>query len=686
MRSDKRVFVFNLLSWALVALAVVLAAMGIYSTTLAGGGRALAAALGTVSGLSIVNGAALFFMHALSRLILMRKRTPHESVRKCTITLWCALACVLFTHAVFALTMGMIAGTEETAIFFNGYRDGWARILYAAVLVYDALFLALFVATFAMTRALRREEKQLRRTARAEKREAKRAAAQAEAERRAEERREKERERAEREEQKRLALEREREERERERAEREEALRQEALRKAEAAALSEELAASASAEGAAEAVPMPAFAEQTDEKVPMSASEAASEGRQSAHTGYFSRRIGLWRILQLASVVLGILFYLLGTLAYMGRFGYVRFFIGPPHLYTSQKGAVASTVFFLLAAALTAAYLVFSFKLRGRKRALFADFLAHREEAETEEWIASDKKAYERMLKDYLKVNGCYYTDRARTKIKFRYKQVTNVYLALAILMGVAAAAGVFYVMAAASGVRGPLGAWAVIGEAVGVLILFFLYFFFWSERIVRFRLFALPLTMENLTAEGFVDEPYDERWLNYIRENEKLSKMAEKTTNAYSKSFFRTVLTNPVDLVLLAIPFIYVMVLVYVIRVVASIAGVTLSGVTGGSSDSYSETSSEQSSAQSSSETVSAPKKVIIEGRGYGEEYEVGDDGRLYRYGRWTDYHIIGNDIYDDSRGNKCVAFLLGYGYDTYGTVSAANGEEIPFMRWRTE
>ena len=193
------------------------------------------------------------------------------------------------------------------------------------------------------------------------------------------------------------------------------------------------------------------------------------------------------------------------------------------------------------------------------------------------------------MAKEYIDVNGLYYTNKNRTKIHLAYQTTTYFY-------GILFFVPIFLIVYVLSqyNIEDFNSTLFLLGAFILLGILLIVYFILFVKRIVNIKLYSELKNARIVNSE--LEQDFDERYIEYI-ENEKtgvLKKRAIKLANAHS--IFKYLFSSLSDAILIGIPFIYIVILVFLILMIVNIAISILGGATNNNASSSS-TSSDESS-----------------------------------------------------------------------------------------
>lgn len=278
-----------------------------------------------------------------------------------------------------------------------------------------------------------------------------------------------------------------------------------------------------------------------------------------------------------------------------------------------------------------------------RKIKLYHFYLEHRDDLEK----SIDEKTRYRMAKEYIDVNGLYYTNKKRTKIHLAYKTTTYIY-------GILFFVSIFLIVSVLkqANMEDFYSTLLFLGEFILLAILLIVYFILCVKRIVNIKLYS---EMKNARiVDSNLEQDFDERYMDYIQ-NEKtgvLLKRANKLGNA--NSIFKYLFSSLSDAILIGIPLIFIVVIVFVILMIFYIGLSILDGATG---HSYSSSSSSSNASSRNEENGDRSYKTCpfdLESECHLDDentphYLIGGSGKEYRifnFHRNTGY-------FEDENGN---------------------------------
>ena len=278
-----------------------------------------------------------------------------------------------------------------------------------------------------------------------------------------------------------------------------------------------------------------------------------------------------------------------------------------------------------------------------RKIKLYHFYLEHRDDLEK----SIDEKTRYRMAKEYIDVNGLYYTNKKRTKIHLAYKTTTYIY-------GILFFVSIFLIVSVLkqANMEDFYSTLLLLGEFILLAILLIVYFILCVKRIVNIRLYS---EMKNARiVDSNLEQDFDERYMEYIR-NEKtgvLLKRANKLGNA--NSIFKYLFSSLSDAILIGIPLIFIVVIVFVILMIVNIGLSILEGATGHSYSSSSSSSNASSRNEENDDRLYKTCPFDLESECHLDDentphYLIGGSGKEYRifnFHRNTGY-------FEDENGN---------------------------------
>ena len=278
-----------------------------------------------------------------------------------------------------------------------------------------------------------------------------------------------------------------------------------------------------------------------------------------------------------------------------------------------------------------------------RKIKLYHFYLENRDDLEK----TIDEKTRYRMAKEYIDVNGLYYTNKKRTKIHLAYKTTTYIY---GILFFVSSFL-IVYVLKQAN-MDYFETTLLLFGVFVLLAILLIVYFILCVKRIVNIKLYSEMKKARIVNSN--IEQDFDERYMEYIQ-NEKtgvLLKRATKLGNA--RSIFKYLFSSLSDAILIGIPLIVIEVIVFVILLIVRLCLIFLESLTEHSFSSTSSSSNASSRNEENDDRLYKTCPFDLEGECRLDDentpqYLIGGSGteyRIFNYHRNTGY-------FEDENGN---------------------------------
>ena len=278
-----------------------------------------------------------------------------------------------------------------------------------------------------------------------------------------------------------------------------------------------------------------------------------------------------------------------------------------------------------------------------RKIKLYHYYLENRDDLEK----TIDEKTRYRMAKEYIDVNGLYYTNKKRTKIHLAYKTTTYIY---GILFFVSSFL-IVYVLKQAN-MDYFETTLLLLGVFILLAILLIVYFILCVKRIVNIKLYSEMKKARIVNSN--IEQDFDERYMEYIQ-NEKtgvLLKRANKLGNA--RSIFQYLFSSLSDAILIGIPLILIEVIVFVILMIVRLFVILLEAVTDHSFSSTSSSSNASSRNEENDDRLYKTCPFDLEGECRLDDentpqYLIGGSGteyRIFNYHRNTGY-------FEDENGN---------------------------------
>lgn len=335
-------------------------------------------------------------------------------------------------------------------------------------------------------------------------------------------------------------------------------------------------------------------------------------------------------------------------------------------------------------------YLVYALFYFRFKKIVVQNFFVYRDQ------IEENNRYYQFLMKEiyrrYMKVNCIYYLNK-KNQVKYGYKR--NSVACLIVSFGLIVAT--FYLLvlySKSSPFEGerllyyyilptpdfPMMEYMAFGRSSCLIVIALTHLFYSMYRFKEFKKYAIEVSVEDVLSEK--QPQYDEKILEYSQSHPLLAKRNQWAFRCYQKNFLTGLYNSVEDAllfgILLSFAIIYVYLLVWIIAVVCEICGhpIRFQQNTTGGTDSL------------KTETVCS-KKLIIHGNGYNEKYEITSSGDIIQYGQYTDYFLIGGDIYRKptkvTEENFKIGFLIGYPNDERGSVGYVDSYsgEKPFLDW---
>ncbi|MDE6372884.1 MAG: hypothetical protein K2L72_00115, partial [Clostridia bacterium] len=277
-------------------------------------------------------------------------------------------------------------------------------------------------------------------------------------------------------------------------------------------------------------------------------------------------------------------------------------------------------------------FFVFGALSEKRKGEAYEYFTAHRDEYETENYLAANGKYYRSMVNDYLKVNSCFYGRKG--KVISMYKKCTG-YLFYPFIVSLLAVPVCVIGYSWSPDQNASNGSIAIIFALASMLCWFAFVFYYLvvSHRRRSYKRYAVKITVEQLNAD---DYDFDEAFMNYIGGDAKLSARATKMQDAGQKGIVPYVFSEPVTAVLLGGMAIYIIVIVYIAAVVITV----VSGNKG------------LTSTKSSGNAQQRQGRIVLYGGG-SDRYEVNDYGDICKFGARTGFIYVS---YTNIRAHETV------------------------------
>ena len=260
-----------------------------------------------------------------------------------------------------------------------------------------------------------------------------------------------------------------------------------------------------------------------------------------------------------------------------------------------------------------------------KKIKLYHFYLENRDELDK----SIDEQTRYRMAKEYIDVNGLYYTNKKRTKIHLAYQTTTYFY-------GILFFVSIFLIAYVLSqfNIEDFNSTLFLLGAFILLGILLIVYFILFVKRIVNIKLYSEMKNARIVNSE--LEQDFDERYIEYIK-NEKtgvLKKRAIKLENAHS--IFKYLFSSLSDAILIGIPFIYIVILVFLILMIINIAISILGGATNNKASSSSTSSDESSTNEENDDryTTTCPFDLESECRLDDENtphFLIGGSGKEY-------------------------------------------------------
>ena len=260
-----------------------------------------------------------------------------------------------------------------------------------------------------------------------------------------------------------------------------------------------------------------------------------------------------------------------------------------------------------------------------KKIKLYHFYLENRDELDK----SIDEQTRYRMAKEYIDVYGLYYTNKNRTKIHLAYQTTTYFY-------GILFFVSIFLIAYVLSqfNIEDFNSTLFLLGAFILLGILLIVYFILFVKRIVNIKLYSEIKNARIVNSE--LEQDFDERYIEYI-ENEKtgvLKKRAIKLANAHS--IFKYLFSSLSDAILIGIPFIYIVILVFLILMIINIAISILGGATNNKASSSSTSSDESSTNEENDDryTTTCPFDLESECRLDDENtphFLIGGSGKEY-------------------------------------------------------
>ena len=278
-----------------------------------------------------------------------------------------------------------------------------------------------------------------------------------------------------------------------------------------------------------------------------------------------------------------------------------------------------------------------------RKIKLYHFYLENRDDLEK----TIDEKTRYRMAKEYIDVNGLYYTNKKRTKIHLAYQTTTYFY-------GILFFVSIFLIAYVLSqfNIEDFNSTLFLLGAFILLGILLIVYFILFVKRIVNIKLYSEMKNARIVNSE--LEQDFDERYIEYI-ENEKtgvLKKRAIKLANAHS--IFKYLFSSLSDAILIGIPLIVIEVIVFVILLIVRLCLIFLESLTEHSFSSTSSSSNASSRNEENDDRLYKTCPFELEGECRLDDentpqYLIGGSGteyRIFNYHRNTGY-------FEDENGN---------------------------------
>ena len=278
-----------------------------------------------------------------------------------------------------------------------------------------------------------------------------------------------------------------------------------------------------------------------------------------------------------------------------------------------------------------------------RKIKLYHYYLENRDDLEK----TIDEKTRYRMAKEYIDVNGLYYTNKKRTKIHLAYKTTTYIY---GILFFVSSFL-IVYVLKQAN-MDYFETTLLLLGVFILLAILLIVYFILCVKRIVNIKLYSEMKKARIVNSN--IEQDFDERYMEYIQNENTgvLLKRATKLGNA--RSIFQYLFSSLSDAILIGIPLILIEVIVFVILMIVRLFVILLEAVTDHSFSSTSSSSNTSSRNEENDDRLYKTCPFDLEGECRLDDentpqYLIGGSGteyRIFNYHRNTGY-------FEDENGN---------------------------------
>ena len=271
-----------------------------------------------------------------------------------------------------------------------------------------------------------------------------------------------------------------------------------------------------------------------------------------------------------------------------------------------------------------------------KKIKLYHFYLENRDELDK----SIDEQTRYRMAKEYIDVNGLYYTNKNRTKIHLAYQTTTYFY-------GILFFVSIFLIVYVLSqfNIEDFNSTLFLLGTFILLGILLIVYFILFVKRIVNIKLYSEMKNARIVNSE--LEQDFDERYIEYI-ENEKtgvLKKRAIKLANAHS--IFKYLFSSLSDAILIGIPFIYIVILVFFILMIINLAFIILGGATNNNASSSSSSSDESSTNEENDDRYTTTCPFDLESECHLDDentphFLIGGSGKeysIYNFHRNTGY-----------------------------------------------
>ncbi len=312
---------------------------------------------------------------------------------------------------------------------------------------------------------------------------------------------------------------------------------------------------------------------------------------------------------------------------------------------------------------------------------LYNDFYENKDNMD-QDYLLKHKKQYDKLIKKYILVNGYFYTNK-NNEVKVAYKNANKCTIAVLVF----AVLYLIYSIVSYVGYKKTL-TFEIIGLPTIYLTIMPLFtslaflaivIAIYLRRRIYTKLFLKEVYL-NKEANS-IETDYVLTYIDYINNDQKLKKYATKIEKRCSKGLVFSLYCDIITAIFIGIPFticfIYVVVMLIIISFFVSMFSSSSSSTTTSSSSSY------NFSPDNSQNTQNPNRKLYLEGNGYNEWYEVDDSGDIKIYNQYTNYKMIGRDIYyNDGQWTKIATLSIDSERGTVLYLDNYNGPKL-FDRW---